>query len=285
MIARWGGAVSLGLAFIAGGRAAEPAAPAASPIVAHLALVSDTHTSHAAAHEDQALYRGRLDRVIAAVNAAKVDLVLIAGDLTQDGKDEDFDDFVAQIKGFTAPVFCAPGNHDLGPKRIAGKQDGPSAERLARYERKVGLTYFARTQAGVRIIGLNSPILGSDSPLEQRMWSWLEHEFAHPVPQPTIVFMHYPPFTKSPDEPGGGYWNIEPEPRRHLLALLHQAGARTVLTGHLHFPLVTHDGATTFISTLPVSFGLPRGKQPQGWTFISLHANGEAEHEFRTVND
>jgi hypothetical protein len=58
-----------------------------------------------------------------------------------------------------------------------------------------------------------------------------------------------------------------------------------VLTGHLHYPLVTHHEATTFITTLPVSFGLPRGKQPQGWTLVTLRANGEASHESRPVND
>lgn len=43
-----------------------------------LALVSDTHTTRGT-QEDQPLYRGRFEKAIAAVNAAKVDAVLIAG--------------------------------------------------------------------------------------------------------------------------------------------------------------------------------------------------------------
>jgi Icc protein len=211
--------------------------------------------------------------------------VLIAGDLTQDGKPEDFTDFKAQTKGFAPPVLVVPGNHDVGPKRLPDKPEVVTAARVAAFEAAIGPTFFARTAAGVRIIGLNSPALGSDLPVEHEVWALLEKELARPVTTPTVVFMHYPPFVKTPDEAGGTYWNLEPAPRRRLLALLHQGGVRTVLTGHLHYPLVTHDGATTFITTLPVSFGLPRGKQPQGWTLVQLRANGEATHEFRTVND
>jgi Icc protein len=274
---RWLG-VSVLLATLVA-RAAE------EPVVARIALVSDTHTTRTAAKEDQPLYRGRLDRVIAAINAEKIDLVLIAGDLTQDGKAEDFADFKAQTKGFRPPVFVVPGNHDVGPKRLPDKPEGVTAARLAAFEAAIGPTFFARTGAGVRIIGLNSPLFGSELPMERDQWALLEKEFARPVMTPTVVFLHYPLFVKTTDEPGGIYWNLEPEPRRRLLALLHQGGVRTVLTGHLHYPLVTHDGPTTFITTLPVSFGLPRGKQPQGWTLVQLRANGEATHEFRTVND
>ena len=277
------------LAFVGAGplAAAEPpaVAPADAPAVARIALVSDTHTSRAAAKEDQALYHGRLDRVIAAVNAEKIDFVLIAGDLTQEGLPEDFADFKAQTRGFTAPVFFVPGNHDIGPKPIPGKPEVVTAERIALYEQTIGPSFYTRSSGGIRIIGLNSPVFGTGLPTEQAMWTMLEKEMARPTPPPTIVFMHYPPFVKKVDEPGGTYWNIEPAPRRRLLALLAAGGVRTVLTGHLHYPLVTHHEATTFITTLPVSFGLPRGKQPQGWTLVTLRANGEASHEFRTVND
>jgi 3',5'-cyclic-AMP phosphodiesterase len=278
-----------GLAWLCAGMlaAAEmPAvAPADAPTVARIALVSDTHISRAAAKEDQPLYRGRFDRVIAAVNAERIDFVVIAGDLTQEGLPEDFDDFKAQTRGFTAPVFFVPGNHDIGPKPMPGKPEAVTAERIALYEQKIGPSFYTRSSGGIRIIGLNSPVFGSGLPTEQAMWTMLEKELARPTAPPTIVFMHYPPFVKKVDEPGGTYWNIEPAPRRRLLALLASGGVRTVLTGHLHYPLVTHHEATTFITTLPVSFGLPRGKQPQGWTLVTLRANGEASHESRPVND
>lgn len=265
------------------GQSQSSAGHAEPPI--RIALVSDTHTTRGA-DEDQPRYRGRLDRVIAAVNAAQVDLVVIAGDLTQNGKPEEIDDFKKQIEGFRAPVYYVPGNHDVGGKRIAGKDNGPPAARVEAYERGLlGPSFFARESAGVRMIGVNSPILGSGLPLEAEMWGFLEKELARPATKPTVLFMHYPLFVKTPEEPGGAYWNVEPEPRGRLLALLKQGGVRTVLTGHLHYQLINRHDGILFVTTPPVSFGLPRGIQLEGWTLVTLPPQGEAQIEFQTIKE
>ena len=274
----------LGLALAGTSFAAVPAAARPAGTAIRIALVSDTHTTRGTA-EDQPLYRGRFERVIAAVNAAKVDLVLVAGDLTQNGTAEELKDFKALARGFTAPVHCVPGNHDVGPKVLPGKPDAPSLELIASFERELGATFFARTTAGLRVIGINSPVLGSGLPVEREMWKLLEAELARPGALPTVVLQHYPLFVKSADEPGGVYWNVEPAPRRRLLELLQRGGVRTVLTGHLHRPISNRYAGILFVSTLPVSFGLPRGEQQQGWTLVTLRPSAEAEFEFRTVND
>src|ERR1043165_4368332 len=250
-----------------------------------IALVSDTHTTRGT-NEEQPRYRARLDKVMAAVNEAKVDLVLIAGDLTQDGKPEELADFKQQIGGFAAPVWFVPGNHDIGNKLIQGKgnETGLTPFRVARFEMRMGPSFFARMRAGVRVIGLNSPIFGSRFPREDSMWRFLEKELRNPSRLPTVVFMHYPPFTKKPEEPSE-YWNIEPEPRQRLLKLLREGGVRTVLSGHLHRPLTNRNGGILFVTTGPVSFGLPAGKQPQGWTLVSVPEHGDAQAEFRAIKD
>src|SRR5205823_13492082 len=134
-----------------------------------------------------------------------------------------------------APVWFVPGNHDIGNKRVPGKESETTLDefRLARYEMRCGPSFFVRERAGIRFIGLNSPIFGSGFARENAMWRFLEKELGQPSAAPTLVFMHYPPFTKTPTEPGD-YWNIEPGPRQRLLTLLHQGGVKTVLTGHLH---------------------------------------------------
>ena len=98
-----------------------------------IALVSDTHTTRGTA-EDQTLYKGHLDQVIAQVNQAKVDVILIAGDLTQGGKAQDQEDFKAQIKGFTAPVLFVPGNHDIGNKTTSAQPGTVTSDRIAAFE-------------------------------------------------------------------------------------------------------------------------------------------------------
>lgn len=252
--------------------------------LARIALVSDTHTTRGT-KEDQPLYKGRFNKVIAEVNAAKVDLVLVAGDLTQDGKPQEIADFKEQIKGFHPPVWFVPGNHDIGNKRLHGKPDEVTAWRVKRFEMRMGPACFARDLGGVRVIGINSPILGSRLPAEQEMWEFLETEISKPTTKPTLFLSHYPPFTKKPDEPGGDYWNIEPEPRKRLFALLKKAGVKAWLTGHLHRELVNHLESIPIVTTPPVSFGLPKGKQREGWTLVTVAADGEVRTEFRHVTD
>jgi 3',5'-cyclic AMP phosphodiesterase CpdA len=264
--------------------AATPVTLRSAETVIRIALVADTHVTRGTVG-DQPFYRGRFERVIAAVNAAKVDVVLVAGDLTAKGTVDELRDFKTIVRGFTAPVHCVPGNHDLGQKVIPGKPDAPSARRIADYERELGPTFFVRTTAGLRVIGINSAVLGSGLPVEQEMWKLLEAELARPGALPTVVLQHHPLFVNTADEPGGVYWNVEPAPRRRLIDLLRSGDVRTVLTGHVHRPIVNRHAGILFVSTLPVSFGLPRGKQPQGWTLVTLRPSAEAEFEFRTVSD
>ena len=261
------------------------AQPKPSGIMAQIALVSDTHTTRGT-NEEQPLYRGRLAKVIAAVNAAKVDLVLIAGDLTEHGRPEELNDFKEQIKAFEPPVWYVPGHHDLGNKIVPGKEteNELTPVRLAGFETLCGPSFFARECLGFRIIGFNSPILGSGFPRENEMWRFLEQELGERSSKPVLVFTHYPPFVKNPGE-AGEYFNIEPGPRRRLLQLLKDSKVSTYLSGHLHRPLTNHIDGMLLLTTGPVSFGLPRGQQPQGWTLVTVPAQGEARAEYRAIAD
>ncbi|MBV9864232.1 MAG: metallophosphoesterase [Abitibacteriaceae bacterium] len=249
-----------------------------------IALVSDTHTTRGTA-EDQPLYKGRFDKVIEAVNAANVSLVLIAGDLTQGGHDEEIADFKDQIKKLHAPILYVPGNHDVGDKILPTKPGGVTAKRVEHYETLLGAAFFEKEQAGVRVVGLTASLLGSGLPREAEQWTFLEKALAKPAKLPTLLLMHYPLFLKTPDEPSDPYWNVEPQPRARLLALLQSGGVRAVLSGHLHRPLINHYNGILLASSPPVSFGLPRGKQPQGWTLITVSPQQEVNAEFQYIAD
>ena len=261
------------------------AAPEDSGTLARIALVSDTH-SNRGTNDQQPRYHARLDKVISAVNAAKVDCVLIAGDLTENGKPEEIADFREQIGGFQAPVWFVPGNHDVGNKRIKGKEkeSNLTAWRVTRFEMRSGSSFFVRHRAGLRVIGFNSPILGSSYPRERRMWRFLEKELKKPNAPPTVLFTHYPPFLKSPTE-GTDYFNVEPEPRARLLKLLRGGNVRAVLSGHLHRSLTNRSDGVAFLTTGPVSFGLPQGKQAQGWTLVTVPQVGEVHGEFQAIKE
>jgi predicted phosphodiesterase len=252
-------------------------------VLARVALLSDPHVNRATNGMD-ATFRPHFEKAIAQVNAAKVDLVLIAGDLTQDGKPEECADFKMFVKQFRAPVFFVPGNHDVGHKFNSGHTNGTiTTERVAAWERTFGPSWFAKKRAGVRVLGINSSLLGSGFEREKAMWKFLEGELAGPGSRPTILFMHYPLFLKNPDEPGGEYFNTEPAPRARLLHLLEQGGVKIVLTGHTHRSVVNRRDGILFLTTPPISFGLPRGKQPEGWTLVTIFKNGEAQEVFQPL--
>jgi 3',5'-cyclic AMP phosphodiesterase CpdA len=253
-----------------------------SNILARVALLGDSHLNLATSG-DETNYGARFEKAIAQVNAAGVDFVLIAGDLVQSGSEpEQYDGFKADIKKFRSPVWFVPGNHDVGDKFNSGKSAHTTLKRIETYENTMGPSWFSTNCAGVRIIGINSSILGSGFDRENEMWKFLESELAMPAPVPTILFMHYPLFLKDLDEPGTNYWNVEPAPRARLYNLLKQGGVKIVLNGHLHRPLVHRRDGILFVTTPPTSFGLPAGKQPEGWTLVTILKNGDATEEFET---
>ncbi len=246
-----------------------------------VALVSDTHTAPESKRGQ--LFAAHLKEVIAQVNAAKMDVVIIAGDLTEGGKGEQIRAFRKEINDFRPPVLFVAGNHDVGAKVF---EKGPAAvtpQRIEAFEKQLGPAFFSKTYGGLRIIGVTGSLFGSGLPREEEMWTFLEHELANPSSVPTILFCHYPPFIKTYDEPGGIYWNIEPTPRKRLLALLKSGGVKAMLTGHLHRPAVNRHEEILYLSGIPVSFGLPGGKQSPGWTSVTIFPNKEPRFEFKEL--
>lgn len=242
--------------------------------VATIALVSDTHTM-LRTNEHDGVYEQHFEKAIAAVNKAKVDFVLVTGDLSNSGKPDEWREFRNRAKKFKAPVFYVPGNHDVGHKINSGKANGTiTAERVKAYERVMGPSFFANNVHGVHIIGLNASLLGSGFALEREQRKFLEAEFAKSNDTPKLVFMHYPLFVTNPDEPGGGYWNVEPEPRHELLSLCKKADVKAVLTGHLHKSIVHEYEDILLLGTTATSFALPRKSHQEGWTLVTIPKSG-----------
>jgi 3',5'-cyclic-AMP phosphodiesterase len=253
-----------------------------------IALLSDLHCTRGQA-EEQPLHKGRLDRVIQAINAAGVDLVLVAGDLTENGTPTEYNDLRKQLKQLKAPVWAVPGNHDVGNKIIPGKERSEkrpvTAEQIGTFKWKIGDTYFVREHAGVRVAGFNSSLLGSGLREEQAMWDRLEKKLAKPSPLPTLFLMHNPPFINQPDEKGGDYFNVEPKPRQRLLELARRSHAQAVLSGHVHKPASNRVDGILFVTSPPTAFGLPRLRQPKGWVFLTVTPAGDVQAEFRYIGD
>ena len=252
-------------------------------ILAQFALLGDSHLNHAT-KGDEANYTAHFEKAIKQVNAAGVDFVLIAGDLTQSGKPDEFSQFKKEISAFSAPVWVVPGNHDVGNKfSPLDKGEHVTLARMETYEKQIGPTWFSADCTGVHILCVNSSLLGSGYEPEKQMWKFLEKELATSAKVPTILLMHYPFFLKDPVEPGD-YWNVEPAPRERLSGLLKKGNVKMVLSAHLHKPLVNNRDGILFVTTGATSFGIPAGKQPEGWTLITILKNGKTTVTFQAIH-
>jgi 3',5'-cyclic AMP phosphodiesterase CpdA len=257
---------------------------AATPekLAIRVAFLSDTHVN-LRTNESGKLYNAHADRVFAAVNAARVDLVLIAGDLTDGGQPDQMALFKKKVKQLKAPVIFIPGNHDVGH---AGSEDKPktiTSEKVTLYDRELGPNWFAREAAGLRIIGVNSCLFNSGLPEETEQWKFLEKELGRPQARPTWLMEHYPLFLKTPDEPANGVWNAHPVARERMLALIKQGGVQVVLSGHLHRPITNRLDGVLYLSNTATAYGLPRGKTQAGWMLLTLPRQGEPQVEFQSV--
>jgi 3',5'-cyclic AMP phosphodiesterase CpdA len=250
-------------------RTTPPPREAGAPT--RIALISDLHVMGNTTNAQQRLYPLRLAKAVEAVNRAQVDLVVVAGDLTEHGTAAEFARFKHAMREINAPVCVVPGNHDVGNKAIpGGKKEATNFGRTRNYELDFGRCFYAREFAGVRIIGLNSCLFGTRLARERQMWDFLEEQLAAPSKFPTLLVQHHPPFLKSVEEPGGEYFNMEPYPRARLLALAKQGGVKAVLSGHLHRGLTNQVNSLVLLTTPPISFGLQDNKPLEGWMLLTV---------------
>lgn len=247
--------------------------------VTTVALVSDPHIM-VGTNGHAGTYLRHFEEAIAQVNKASVDFVLITGDLANGGKVDEWREFLSHIKEFKAPVFYVPGNHDVGHKFNSGKTNGTiTVERVKTYERLMGPSFFAKDVHGVRIVGLNASLFGSGFERELEQQKFLEAELAQTTDMPRLIFMHYPLFVATADESGGGYWNVEPKPRRELLSLFKKAHVNAVLTGHLHRSLEKEYEGILLLGTTATSFSIGRTPHQEGWTLVTLPKNAPIKFE------
>ena len=74
--------------------------------VVRLAILSDVHVTPGNANE------GKLREAVAEINAADVDAVMMTGDLTNEGSDEQLRNVKAILDVISHPLYVIPGNHE-----------------------------------------------------------------------------------------------------------------------------------------------------------------------------
>jgi len=151
-----------------------------------------------------------LRRAVALVAAAKPDVVLLTGDIADDGSTEAYERVAQAVSGLGVPVLATAGNHD-SPAEVAailGAVDEISIGgwRICMVDTTIPATVWGR----IDVPALLQRLGAADGP-------------------PTVLALHHPPITTSTHP-----W-MRLEGASELVAALTARGdVRVVVSGHLH---------------------------------------------------
>ncbi len=211
-------------------------------LIAHL---SDLHLLASAAPTcGVAPMAENLARCVASVNrlSARPDLVLITGDVTQDGTLEQAEHAASILSELAMPFYLVPGNHDRRDTLWEVFSGTACPERQDRFCSYVIDGY------PVRIIALDSTREGQPGgelcPARAR---WLAARLREDQGRPTIIAMHHPPMKLGvPETDIDGFVGAD---RLQRMVAGHDNIER-ILCGHIH--LHTHARwAGTVVTTCP----------------------------------
>jgi len=154
-----------------------------------IAQITDAHIVPKGSHwlsEPLAETEKRLSRAVAFINDSNPvpDVVLMTGDLTDDGSPEAYAHFRELVRPLKPPLFVIPGNHDRREAMRAAFSDQS-------YMPKEGFLHYVIDDYPVRLIGLDTLVEGEVHGLicEERL-AWLETSLSD---KPALIFMHHSP--------------------------------------------------------------------------------------------
>jgi 3',5'-cyclic-AMP phosphodiesterase len=210
-----------------------------------IAQISDLHIAEADNYMRTFVdANAKLAAAVDYLNAMQLrpDVVIATGDLTDHGRPEQYELLAPILAGLEMPVLLIPGNHDeRDPFLRAFAATHP-------YLPREGPIQYVIEDYDVRLIAVDTTRLDHhDGELDDERLEWLDRTLAQRPDDPTVVFLHHPPFTTGiwwMDCVGlGGAQKLETVVRGH-------PNVQLVLAGHLHRPITTNWGSTV-VSTAP----------------------------------
>ena len=210
-----------------------------------IAQLSDPHVRpDGVLYQDVACSNAQFAAAIAELHALdpRPDLVLLSGDLVDEGTPPEYAKLRALLRGLEIPSLVIPGNHD---DRDAFR----SAFRDHDYLPDTGpMHYSVGTHGPVRVVALDVTLPGlHHGAVDEAGAHWLDATLAQEPARPTIVMMHQPPF-----ETGVPYLDLYACRGGQRLAAVvsrHRQVER-IVCGHVHrFMLLRFGG--TLLCTAP----------------------------------
>lgn len=154
------------------------------------------------------------------------DIVLVTGDLVDDGTAEEYAHMRALMAPLRTPYCVIPGNHDDRDALRAAFADHGYLPRDGMF------LHYAIEDFPLRLIGLDSVVAGrARGELCGERLRWLDARLAEQPDRPTLLFLHHPPFLD-----GIPFWdtlNCRNSPDLAALVRRHPQVVR-LIAGHLH---------------------------------------------------
>ena len=150
-----------------------------------IALLADLHVSPGNRNSQ------KLKEVVAEINADPTQIVIVAGDLTNEGSDEELKCVKGILDGLKKPQFVVPGNHE----------DQWSQSACKRFNDLWGDDRFVTELDGMVIVGINcGPYMkAADGHIKREDLTWLDKTLSRHEGKRVISVNHYPITTEDLD--------------------------------------------------------------------------------------
>lgn len=215
--------------------------------------LSDTHFSG-----DGGRHYGVVDtvehlrRALAHVGHLLFDLVVVSGDVSEDGTEESYRSIRAQLEPWararSARLVFAMGNHDRRDSFrtvLGGGQPDAEEQELTGVDLDRPVASVV-AQNGWRVIVLDSSIPGVGyGDLEPEQKRFLRETLATPAEHGTVVVVHHPPVRAQTDLLQA--LALDEHDGHELVDILRGTDVRVVLSGHYHLPI------TEYVAGVPVT--------------------------------
>lgn len=157
-----------------------------------IAQITDLHIKGDAAPDEKPERSiANFAKTISDLNALapRPDIVLITGDITENGKIEGYRLFLHELKRLEIPYRLITGNHDEYDsfcEILGGPDQSDDTAPFIQHD---------TNEYPVRLIGIDTTKPGHVSgELCQQRLDWLEQKLQEDTEKPTAIFMHHPPF-------------------------------------------------------------------------------------------
>ncbi|HEY9652712.1 MAG TPA: metallophosphoesterase [Coleofasciculaceae cyanobacterium] len=199
-----------------------------------------------------------LELILEHLEQQHLDFLLLPGDLTQHGEQENHAWLQKRLSQLPFPVYVVPGNHDvpyLQPNNGSiGLKDFPYYYHHFGYDNPQQLYYSCEVLPGVQLIGLNSNQFDHSGQqlgyVDEPQLTWLEQVLAENKDKFVFVMVHHNVLEHLPGQ------SRHPLGRRYMvdnaLALVQRlktAGVNLIFTGHLHVQDVAYNDGIYEITT------------------------------------